>query len=145
MLPAALRDLCPHGTLAALKYIYDHFYIYGWDPGKGEMPVWNNTYGFLNCINKGRPWNSAKSNHFHGINAAIDYGPNVLMLENYKLGATWRWFMQNTNISAGIPRSDSVRPSSLDRDVQQPGQPVRRQPRHLGRSRQHVGRNPHFQ
>jgi len=92
----------PTETLAALKYIYDHFYIYGWDPGKGEMPVWNNTYGFLNCINKGRPWNSAKSNHFHGINAAIDYGPNVLMLENYKLGATWRWFMQNTNISAGM-------------------------------------------
>ncbi len=89
-------------TLAALKEIYQRFYLDGWNPAVGEQPVWSDVYGFINCFNKGKPYNAAKTNWFHGINAAIDYGPNVLMLENYKLGSTWRWFMQNTNIAAGM-------------------------------------------
>jgi len=93
-------------TMACMKNIFEKYYINGWNPGVGERPVWSDTYGWLNCLNKGRPWryysDSGVSNHFHPINAGIDYGPNVLLLENYKMGSTWRWFMQNTNISAGM-------------------------------------------
>ncbi len=95
-------------TMAAMKYMYEQFQIKGWTPAKGEMPLWSDTYGFLNCINTNKPWkyyaNPAKSNHFWGVNAGIDYGPNVLMLENYKLGSTWRWFMQNPYIATGMYR-----------------------------------------
>lgn len=93
-------------TMAAMKYLYEQYYINGWDPAKGERPVWSDVYGFLNCFNQGRPWNyysdPSKSNWFWGANAAIDYGPNVLMLENYKLGSAWRWFMQNPYIASGM-------------------------------------------
>ena len=93
-------------TMAAMKEIFERFYINGWDPSVGERPVWSDVHGWINCINKGRPYRFYSeptiSNHFHGINAAIDYGPNVLMLENYKLGTTWRWFMQNPSISNGM-------------------------------------------
>ncbi|HEY8240718.1 MAG TPA: glucoamylase family protein, partial [Kiritimatiellia bacterium] len=89
-------------TMACMKHVFEKYYIDGWNPGAGERPVWNDTYGFLNTLNKSQPWNTNVTNHFHPINAGIDYGPNVLLLENYKLGSTWRWFMQNTNISAGM-------------------------------------------
>ena len=89
-------------TMAALKYIFEEYYIKGWNPGAGEMPIWSDAYGFLNCFNHGKPYNAAKSNHYWGVNAGIDYGPNVLMLENYKMGTTWRWFMQNPHIAAGM-------------------------------------------
>lgn len=93
-------------TMAAMKEIFQRFYINGWDPSVGERPVWSDVHGWINCINKGRPYRYYSvptiSNHFATINAGIDYGPNVLMLENYKFGSTWRWFMQNTNIAAGM-------------------------------------------
>lgn len=93
-------------TMAAMKEIFERFYINGWNPSVGEKPVWSDVHGWINCINKGRPYRYYSiptiSNHFATINAGIDYGPNVLMLENYKLGSTWRWFMQNTNIAAGM-------------------------------------------
>lgn len=93
-------------TMACMKHVFEQYYINGWDPAKGERGVWSDRYGFLNCLNKGKPWayysNPAVSNWFHPVNAGIDYGPNVLLLENYKLGSTWRWFMQNPYIAAGM-------------------------------------------
>lgn len=93
-------------TMAAMKHLYEQYYLNGWNPAKGERPVWSDVYGFLNCFNTGRPWryysDPSKSNWFWGANAAIDYGPNVLMLDNYKIGSTWRWFMQSPYISAGM-------------------------------------------
>ncbi len=93
-------------TMAAMKEIFERFYINGWDPSVGERPAWSDVHGWINCINKGRPYkyytDPGVSNQFSEINAGIDYGPNVLMLENYKIGSTWRWFMQNTNIAAGM-------------------------------------------
>jgi len=89
-------------TMAAMKYIFEEYYIKGWNPGGGELPVWSDTYGFLNCFNHGQPYNAGRTNWYWGVNAGIDYGPNVLMLENYKMGSTWRWFMQNPHIAAGM-------------------------------------------
>jgi hypothetical protein len=90
----------PTETMAAMKHMMEAYYINGWDPGAGELPLWSD-YGFLNCFNTGTPWDG-DANHFWGVNAAIDYGPNILMLENYKMGSTWRWFMQNPSIAAGM-------------------------------------------
>ncbi|MBN1269787.1 MAG: hypothetical protein JXB04_09380, partial [Kiritimatiellae bacterium] len=93
-------------AMACMKHIFEQYYVNGWDPSVGERPVWSDVYGWLNCLNKGRPWryysDPGVSNHFHGINAGIDYGPNVLLLENYKMGTTWRYFMQNPYIAAGM-------------------------------------------
>jgi len=92
----------PAEAMAAMKHIYEQFFVNGWNAGAGELPVWSDRYGFLNCFNTGQPWNTAKTNHWHGINAAIDYGPNVLGVENYLRGTTWRYFMQNPHIAAGM-------------------------------------------
>jgi hypothetical protein len=104
-------------TMAAMKHVFEQYYINGWDPSVGERPVWSHVHGWLNCLNKGRPWryysDPGVSNHFHGINAGIDYGPNVLLLENYKIGSTWRWFMQNPYVSAGMYTLGFGPPSSI--------------------------------
>ena len=106
-------------TMACMKNIFEKYYINGWDMSVGERPVWSEPYGWLNCMNKGRPWryysDSGVSNHFHGINAAIDYGPNVLLLENYKLGTTWRWFMQNPYIATGMYTIGFGAPQNVNR------------------------------
>lgn len=96
----------PTETMAAMKHIFEEYYIKGWNPDAGERPIWSDTYGFLNCFNTGKPWkyneDSSVTNWYATVNAAIDYGPNVLMLDNYKLGSVWRWFMQNPYIAAGM-------------------------------------------
>ena len=96
----------PSEAMAAMKHIFEQYYINGWDPSVGERPVWSHVYGWLNCLNEGRPWryysDAGVSNHYHGISAGIDYGPNVLLIENYKRGSTWRWFMQNPYIATGM-------------------------------------------
>lgn len=89
-------------TMAAMKHLFETYYVNGWNPGAGEWPVWSETYGWINAFNTGQPWNTSLPHLYHRINAAIDYGPNVLLLENHKLGTTWRWFMQNPYISAGM-------------------------------------------
>lgn len=92
----------PAETMAAMKNIYEEYYVHGWNSAAGELPVWSDVYGFLNCFNPGQPWATPQSNHWHGVNAGIDYGPNVLSVENYLRGTTWRYFMQNPNIDAGM-------------------------------------------
>ena len=89
-------------TLACMKYMYEKFYVDGWNPGAGQKPVWSDVYGWINAINTGQPYRVDVTSWYHPINAAIDYGPNVLLLDNYKLGSTWRWFMQNPHINAGM-------------------------------------------
>lgn len=89
-------------TMAALKHLYEQHFVNGWNHAAGQFGIWNDAYGFINTFNTGQPWNTAVTNWYHRINAAIDYGPNVLLLENHKLGTTWRWFMQNPHISAAM-------------------------------------------
>lgn len=86
-------------TMQTLKFIFEHYYINGWTPP--QIPIWSDIYGFANCYNIGQAW-SGQWGYYNAWNADIDYGPNVLMLENYRLGSTWRWFMQNPCISTGM-------------------------------------------
>ncbi len=86
-------------TMATLKYLFEEYYIKGWTPP--QLPMWSDVYGWLNCFNSGRAADG-RAPFSNGWNADIDYGPNVLLLENYRLGTTWRFFMQNPCIATGM-------------------------------------------
>jgi hypothetical protein len=86
-------------TMATLKYLFEEYYIKGCTSPR--IPIWS-VYGFANCYNIGVPNDTNRTAYYNGWNGSIDYGPNVLLLENYRLGTTWRYFMQNPSISNGM-------------------------------------------
>ncbi len=86
-------------TLETLKFIYWEYYRKGWTPP--QIPIWSDVYGFANAYNIGQAY-SGDWGFYNGWNACIDYGPNVLLLENYRLGTAWRYFMQNPYIATGM-------------------------------------------
>ncbi|MBN1268990.1 MAG: hypothetical protein JXB04_05340 [Kiritimatiellae bacterium] len=87
-------------TMATLKNLFEEYYVKGWSAPR--IPVWSDVYGFANCYNIGQPSDSGRSEYYNPFNADIDYGPNVLLIENYRLGTTWRYFMQNPYIATGM-------------------------------------------
>jgi len=76
----------PQESLRALSFFY---YVLG-DKLWGE-------YGFKDAFNLDVPW-------FADSYLAIDQGPIVIMIENYRTGLLWRLFMQNQNIRAGLTK-----------------------------------------
>jgi len=83
---AALSSMpyTPQESLAALR----HFYRV-----QGER-LWNN-YGFYDAFNLNQNW-------FATSYIAIDQGPIVGMIENYRSGLLWRLFMQNAEIAPAL-------------------------------------------
>ncbi len=80
---AALSSMpyAPQECLAALR----HFYRV-----RGER-LWGN-YGFYDAFNLNQNW-------YAGSYLAIDQGPIVGMIENYRSGLLWRLFMKNPEIA----------------------------------------------
>lgn len=74
----------PEESLAALRFFY---YVLG-DRLWGE-------YGFYDAFNLSSIW-------FASSFLAIDQGPIVCMIENYRSGMLWELFMQNENVQAGL-------------------------------------------
>jgi len=74
----------PEESMRALKFFY---YTLG-DKLWGE-------YGFKDSFNLNKLW-------FAPSYLAIDQGPIVIMIENYRTGLIWNLFMQNQNIKQGI-------------------------------------------
>jgi hypothetical protein len=83
---AALSSMpyAPQECLAALR----HFYRV-----RGER-LWGN-YGFYDAFNLNQNW-------FAGSYLAIDQGPIVGMIENYRSGLLWRLFMKNPEIAPAL-------------------------------------------
>ncbi|MDR2556144.1 MAG: Ig-like domain-containing protein [Bacteroidales bacterium] len=81
---AALASMpyTPAESMSALK----HFYY--------DLDIWGE-YGFKDAFNLNRNW--VATDHI-----AIDQGPIVVMIENYRTGLLWNLFMQNTDIQAGL-------------------------------------------
>lgn len=76
----------PEESLAALEYFY---YKLG-DRIFGE-------YGFRDAFNLGEAW-------FANSYIAIDQGPIILMIENYRSGLLWNCFMQHPDIQSGLEK-----------------------------------------
>jgi len=106
----------PRESLAALRYMYATYRTQLWGP-----------YGFKDAFNPTQQW-------FATDYLAIDQGPIVLMIENYRTGHIWQVLMQHTAIQRGleragftpVPATDKVhsRPTMAPRAPQPVVQPV---------------------
>lgn len=76
----------PDESMKALRFFY---YILG-DKIFGE-------YGFKDAFNLNQRW-------FAGSYLAIDQGPIVVMMENFRTGLLWNLFMQNQDIKTGLAK-----------------------------------------
>lgn len=72
----------PTESIATLKYFYHHYGRSVWGP-----------FGFVDAFNPTVPWFSLGY-------IAIDQGPIIVMLENYRTGLCWNLFMSNPEIAA---------------------------------------------
>ena len=76
----------PEESLSALHYFYY----------KVGDRLWG-TYGFKDSFSLDRAW-------FASSYLAIDQGPIVVMIENYRTALLWNLFMRNTDIRAGLDK-----------------------------------------
>lgn len=83
---AALASMpyTPEQSMAALRFFYRHL---------GER-LWG-IYGFYDAFNLNQNW-------FANSYLAIDQGPIVAMIENYRTGLLWRLFMKNPEIEPAL-------------------------------------------
>jgi hypothetical protein len=58
--------------------------------------IWGQ-YGFTDAFNLNQHW-------FANSYLAIDEGPIIDMIENYRTGLLWSLFMQNKNVQAGLTK-----------------------------------------
>jgi Uncharacterized protein conserved in bacteria len=98
---AALSSIpyAPQECLAALR----HFYR-----ARGER-LWG-PYGFYDAFHAGQNWVASSY-------LAIDQGPIVCMIENYRTGLLWRLFMQNPEIQPALSAIGFVPDNSPTSDV----------------------------
>jgi len=89
--------IAPTAALSSFPYTPDesmralHFFYYT----LGDK-IWGE-YGFKDAFNLNKRW-------FAGSYLAIDQGPIVVMIENYRTGLLWNLFMQNPNVQAGLTK-----------------------------------------
>ena len=76
----------PEESLKAIRYFY---YVLG-DRLFGE-------YGFKDAFNMSQKW-------FASSYIAIDQGPIILMIENYRTGLLWEYFMKNEEVKRGLDK-----------------------------------------
>lgn len=85
----------PKNSIKAVRHMYA---VYG-------EKIWGK-YGFTDAFNPSQNWYSEK-------NIGIDQGPIVLMIENYRTGMIWKYFMKIPNIRraldlCGFKKSQSI-------------------------------------
>lgn len=76
----------PNESMAALEYYY---YVLG-------DKLWKD-YGFIDAFSLKEPW-------FASSFLAIDQGPIVVMIENYRSGLFWNLFMNAPEVQAGLKK-----------------------------------------
>lgn len=76
----------PEYSMQALKHFYFDLGSKIWSP-----------YGFVDAFNESKNW--VASSHL-----AIDQGPIIVMIENYRSGLLWRLFMSCPEIQTGLKR-----------------------------------------
>lgn len=83
---AALASMpyAPNESLAAMRYFYE----------KLGSRLWG-TYGFYDAFSQGKAW-------FPQRYLAIDQGPVIVMIENYRSGLLWKLFMSCPEVQTGL-------------------------------------------
>jgi hypothetical protein len=87
--PTAALSSMPYAPREAIAAIRHFLGVYG---GK----VWG-PYGFVDAFCDGQNW-------FADTFLAVDQGPIILMIENYRTGLLWKLFMQAPEIQTGLRR-----------------------------------------
>ena len=87
--PTAALSSFPYTPVESMRALHFFYYTLG-------DKIWGN-YGFKDafCLNK--HW-------FADSYLAIDQGPIVVMIENYRTGLLWNLFMQNPNVQTGLTK-----------------------------------------
>jgi hypothetical protein len=85
---AALSSIpyTPEESMRALRYFY---YVLG-------DKIWSD-YGFMDSFNLSKKW-------FSNSYLAIDEGPIIIMIENYRSQLLWNLFMQSEDVQRGLKR-----------------------------------------
>lgn len=82
----------PEQSMRAVRYFYDTVGSRLW----GE-------YGFADAFSEQKNW-------FAGSYLAIDQGPEIVMIENYRTGLLWKLFMSCPEIQRGLKKLDFTSP-----------------------------------
>jgi len=85
--PTAAVSSIPYSTTQSMNAI--HFFYY-----KLGDKLWGN-YGFVDAFNLTNVW-------FANSYLAIDQGPEIIMIENYRSGLLWNLFMSSPEIKTGM-------------------------------------------
>lgn len=76
----------PSESMKALRFFYHRLH----------SKIWG-SYGFKDAFNIGKSWYATSS-------LAIDQGPIVVMIENYRSGLLWNTFMKNKDVQNGLTK-----------------------------------------
>lgn len=87
--PTAALASFPYTPEESMRALHFFYYTLG-DKMFGE-------YGFKDAFNLNQRW-------FASSYLAIDQGPIVVMIENYRTGLLWNLFMQNPNVKSGLTK-----------------------------------------
>jgi hypothetical protein len=84
----------PEEALGALRFYYE-------SRNNGERKLWRPVseggYGLLDSYNEGIDFHSDET-------IAIGHGPMLLLIENFRSGLIWKYFMRNRYIRDGLER-----------------------------------------
>ena len=87
--PTAALSSMPYTPQESLTALRTFYYVYG-------DRLWGD-YGFRDAFSLDAAW-------FAGSYIAIDQGPIVVMIENYRTGLLWDRFMKHPDIAAGLEK-----------------------------------------
>lgn len=91
--------IAPTGALSSMPYTPE----YSMDVLKNLYRVYGNEcfgpYGFYDAVNFSVPGGPVRRTYL-----AIDQGPIIAMIENYRSGVLWRCFMENEDVIRGLGR-----------------------------------------
>ncbi|TDE11125.1 glucoamylase family protein [Dyadobacter psychrotolerans] len=76
----------PEQSMKALRHIYEDL---------GDK-IWSE-YGFTDAYNESQNWYATS-------HLAIDQGPIIVMIENYRTGLLWKLFMQDPDVQKGLKK-----------------------------------------
>lgn len=85
--PTAALSSFPYTPYESMEALHYYYYILG-EKAFGE-------YGFCDAFNLQEDW-------FSSSYLAIDQGPIIIMMENYRSGLLWNLFMKNEDVQAGL-------------------------------------------
>ena len=81
----------PEASIKAMRKMYREYGRYLWGP-----------FGFYDAYNPTINWVSP-------IYMGLNQGPSIVMMENYRTGKIWRYFMSHPDVQAGLEKLNAIR------------------------------------